>query len=335
MKVNGGLIRYTDLATHVTRKEEPVSVEYRGYTVYKCGFWTQGPYLLETLRLLEGFDLKRMGHNQPDTVHVMVEALKLGLADRDVWFADPLYVNVPGKALLSREYADLRRSLIDLKRSSQEQQPGDPRHMKALLPRPEWPRGPGYADKDTTTCVVIDKNGNAVAATPSGFNGGLVGRTGIWVGCRLQSFNAWEGHANCIEPGKRPRITLTPGLVLKDGKLVLALSCAGGDQQDQALLQLLVNCLDFGMGPKEAVTAPRFGTLHMMSSFGQAAPQLGNVLVYPNIGDAVMRGLEERGARVALQKVAWGRPVVVRVDPQTGVIEAAGDPTAKRNAGAY
>jgi gamma-glutamyltranspeptidase/glutathione hydrolase len=174
-----------------------------------------------------------------------------------------------------------------------------------------------------------------VAATPSGFNGGMAGKTGIWFSSRLQSFNTWEGHPNCIEPGKRPRITLTPGLVLKDGKLVLAVSSAGGDQQDQALLQLIVDCLDFGLSPKEAVTSPRFGTLHFMTSFGQGPPQLGNVLVYPNIGDNVIQSLQDRGAKVTMQKVAWGRPVVVRVDPQTGVIEAAGDPTAKRNAGAY
>jgi gamma-glutamyltranspeptidase / glutathione hydrolase len=246
-----------------------------------------------------------------------------------------LFVNVPGKELLSKEYADLRRPLIDLKKSSHWQQPGDPRAMKALLPRPEWPKGPGYAGKDTTTCVVVDKHGNAVAATPSGFNGVLVGKTGVWFGSRLQSFNTWEGHANCIEPGKRPRITLTPGLVLKNGKLALAASSAGGDQQDQALLQLMVDCLDFGLSPKDAVTAPRFGTLHFMSSFGQAPPQLGNVLVYPSVGDGVIKSLEERGAKVTLQKVAWGRPVVVRVDQQTGLIEAAGDPTAKRNAKAY
>jgi gamma-glutamyltranspeptidase/glutathione hydrolase len=335
MRANGGLIRYTDLATHTTRIEEPASVDYRGYTVYKCGFWNQGPYLLQTLRLLEGFNLKDMGHNKPDTVHVMVEAMKLGLADRDIWYADPLFVDVPAKELLSVKYAELRRPLIDLKKSSQVQQPGDPRQMKPLLERAQWPKGPAYVDKDTTTCVVVDKEGNAVAATPSGFNGALIGKTGVWFSSRLQSFNTWEGHPNCIEPGKRPRITLTPGLVLKDGKVVLAVASAGGDQQDQALLQLIVNSLDFGMSPKEAVTAPRFGTLHLMSSFGQAPPKLGSVLAYPNIGQDVIKGLEARGAKVTLQKAAWGRPVVVRVHPETRWIEAAGDPTAKRNAGAY
>src|SRR5207237_1728470 len=131
----------------------------------------------------------------------------------------------------------------------------------------DLPKGPGGENKDTTTCVVVDKFGNVVAATPSGFNGVLMGKTGIWLSSRLQSFNTKEGSPNCIEPGKRPRITLTPGIVLKDGKPVLAISSAGGDQQDQALCQLIVNCLDFGMSPAEAVTQPRFGTAHHISSF--------------------------------------------------------------------
>jgi gamma-glutamyltranspeptidase/glutathione hydrolase len=334
-RANGGLIRYVDLATHVTRIEEPASVDYRGYTVYKCGFWNQGPYMLQTLQLLEGFDLKTMGHNKPDTVHVMVEALKLGLADRDVFYADPLFVDVPGAALLSPKYAEIRRPLIDMKKSSQVQQPGDPRKMKPLLDKADLPQGPGGPNQDTTTCVVVDKFGNAVAATPSGFSGVLMGKTGIWLSSRLQSFNSWEGHPNCIEPGKRPRITLTPGLVLKNGKVVLALSSAGGDQQDQALLQLLVNCLDFGMTPKQAVTAPRFGTMHHLTSFRQGPPQLGNVVAYPELGEALIKDLQARGAKVTLQKVAWGRPVVVHIDQATGVIEAAGDPMGRRNAGAY
>jgi gamma-glutamyltranspeptidase/glutathione hydrolase len=162
-----------------------------------------------------------------------------------------------------------------------------------------------------------------------------MGKTGIWLSSRLQSFNCWEGHPNCIEPGKRPRITLTPGLVLKNGKVVLALSSAGGDQQDQALLQLLVNCLDFGMTPKQAVTAPRFGTMHHLTSFRQGPPQLGNVVAYPQLGEALIKDLQSRGAKVTLQKVAWGRPVVVHIDQATGVMEAAGDPMGKRNAGAY
>jgi gamma-glutamyltranspeptidase/glutathione hydrolase len=335
MRKNDGLIRYPDLATHVTRVEEPASVTYRGHTVYKCGPWTQGPYLLQTLKLLEGFDLKAMGSNRPDLIHVEVEAMKLALADRDVYFADPNFVDVPLRELLSKEYADLRRPLIDLKHVSQEQRPGDPRKMKALLDKAEWRHGQGAPNKDTSTCVVADRYGNVVAATPSGFSGTLIGDTGVRFGSRLQSFNLWEGHPNCVMPGKRPRITLTPGLVLKDGKPALAVSSAGGDQQDQALMQLIVNCLDFGMSPAEAVTTPRFGTQHHLGSFRQAPPALGSLLLDPRLGEETINEMKSRGFKVSLLKAAWGRPVVVRFYPGSGVIEAAGDPTAKRNAGAY
>jgi gamma-glutamyltranspeptidase/glutathione hydrolase len=334
-RANGGLLRYSDLATHVTRVEEPVSVDYRGHTVYKCGPWTQGPYLLQALRLLEGFDLKAMGHNRPDTIHVTAEAMKLALADRDVYYADPLFVSVPLTELLSKPYADLRRPLIDRRRASLEQRPGDPRGGKALLEPADARRGLGGAAEDTTTCLAADAQGNVVAATPSGWSGVLAGQTGVWLGSRLQSFNTWEGHPNCIEPGKRPRITLTPTLVLKDGKPELAVSVAGGDGQDQAALQVLVNCLDFGLSPSEAVTAPRFGTDHHLGSFRQKAPVLGSLLVYADLGEDTIRELQARGHKVDVRKPPLWAPTAVSFDPASGTIRAAGDPKARRHAAAY
>jgi gamma-glutamyltranspeptidase/glutathione hydrolase len=335
MRANGGLLRYSDLATHVTRVEEPVAVDYRGHTVYKCGAWTQGPYLLQTLRLLEGFDLKVLGHNRPDTIHLTVEAMKLALADRDAHFADPLFSPVPVQELLSERYAGLRRPLIDPRRASLVQRPGDPGAGKALLERAALPAGPGGPANDTTTCLAADAQGNVVAATPSGFNGILVGRTGVRLGTRLQSFNTWAGHPNCIEPGKRPRITLTPGLVLKGGKPLLAVSVAGGDGQDQAGLQVILNCLEFGMSPAEAVTAPRFGTNHLVGSFRQKAPQLGSLLLNPEVGEGVVKDLQARGHKVALRKGPLWAPTVLRIDPHSGRIEAVGDPRARRHAVAY
>jgi gamma-glutamyltranspeptidase/glutathione hydrolase len=335
-RAKDGLIRYTDLATHVTRIEEPASVEYRGHTVCKCGFWNQGPYLLETLRLLEGFDLRAMGHNKPDTIHVAVEAMKLAFADRDVYYADPLFESVPAEQLLSKQYADLRRPLIDLKRASLEQRPGDPRGGKALLVTDDIRRkGLAGRVKDTTTCVVADSQGNVVAATPSGFSGALAGDTGVWLGSRLQCFNAWEGHPNCIEPGKRPRITLTPTIVLKDGKPVLAVSVAGGDGQDQATLQVLLNSIDFGLSAADAVTAPRFGTNHHLGSFRQTPPQLGSLLLYQDFDRETVKELEARGHKVSLRKPPLWSPSVLRLDPKTGMIHAAGDPRARRHAAAY
>jgi gamma-glutamyltranspeptidase/glutathione hydrolase len=334
-KANGGLIRYSDLAKHRTPVEDPVTIEYRGHTVCKGGVWTQGPWLLQCLQMLEPFDLKRSGHNQPATVHTCVEAMKLALADRDAFYADPFFVDVPLKALLNPKYADARRALIDPNHASLVQRPGDPRSGKPILDRPDPRIGVGGPAKDTTTCVVADDQGNVVAATPSGFTGALVGKTGVWLGSRLQSFNNWAGHVNCIEPGKRPRITLTPTLVLKDKKPLYAMSVAGGDGQDQTMLQLVINAIDFGMAPAEAVTAPRFGTNHHLGSFRQAAPELGSLLLANGHETELAKKLEALGHKVTMSKGALWAPVMLRIDPKTGVKDAAGDPRARRHAGAY
>jgi gamma-glutamyltranspeptidase/glutathione hydrolase len=332
---NGGLLRFSDLATHTTRIEDPVAVDYRGYTVYKCGPWTQGPYLLQTLQLLEGFDLKQMGRNRPETIHTTVEALKLALADRDVYYADPLFAEVPLRELLSPKYAALRRALIDPKKASLEQRPGNPRAGKALLDRTETRRGLGGPSDDTTTCLVADGRGNVVAATPSGWSGSLAGDTGVWLGSRLQSFNTWAGHPNCIAPGKRPRITLTPTLVLKDGIPVIAVSVAGGDGQDQASVQMLLNVIDFGLSPAEAVTVPRFGTNHFLGSFRQARPDLGSLRINLDVGDDTLAELTRRGHRVRIQKGALWAPSVLTIDPKSKLIHGAGDPKAGRHAAAF
>ncbi|HUY34550.1 MAG TPA: gamma-glutamyltransferase [Pirellulales bacterium] len=334
-EAHGGLIRYTDLATHVTRIEEPSSIDYRGATVYKCGPWTQGPFLLETLRILEGFDLPKLGHNRSATIHVTVEAMKLALADRDVYYADPLFVDVPLAELLSSSYADIRRPLIDLAHASLVQRPGDPRRGEALLAEPETRRGLGGPVHDTTTCVVADRWGNVVAATPSGWSGVQAGETGVWLGSRLQSFNIWPGHPNSIEPGKRPRITLTPTLVLKDGKPLLAVSVAGGDGQDQATLQLVLNEIDFGLLPAESVSAGRFGTNHHLGSFRQTPPELGSLLIHADADALTVEQLKSLGHRVQLSRGPLWAPVVVRIDPGSGRIDTAGDERAGRHAAAY
>lgn len=333
-RANGGLLRFEDLATHVTRIEDPVTATYRGRTIVKCGAWTQGPMLLETLQLLEGFDLTAAGPNSTDTIHLATEALKLGLADRDVYYADPLFVEVPIAGLLDPSYTAARRALIDPRHASLEQRPGDPRNHKALLEETEARRGLGNSGADTTTCVVADAAGNVVAATPSGWSGVLAGDTGVWLGSRLQSFNVWEGHPNCIAPGKRPRITLTPTLVLQEGKPVAAVSVAGGDLQDQTILQVLLNLLDFRMDPAQAVTAPRFSTDHHLGSFGQKPPRLGNLNLNPGVGEATIQALRDRGHQVELVPTAIAAPVALRIDPASGRIEAAGDPRAGRHADA-
>ena len=338
---HGGLIRYVDLATHTTRIEEPVSVRYHGLTIYKCGPWTQGPYLLEALQILEQFDLKAMGHNSPDAVHTIVETMKLALADRDTYYADPLFVDIPMDALLSPGYATLRRGLINSQHASLERRPGDPRGGRAVLdpaadPARRHTQPPPSPAHDTTTCVVADRFGNVVAATPSGWSGVVAGDTGVWLGSRLQSFNVWTDHPNVIEPGKRPRVTLSPTLVLRENKPELAISVAGGDNQDQMILQLLLNHVEFGLDPAASVVAPRFMTDHLINSFRQTPPALGKLRINPELGAKTLDALKARGHLLSVSSGPLAAaPSVIAIEPGTGKLRAAGDPRAGRHAMGY
>ena len=335
----GGFLRRADLAAHVTTIEDPVTVRYRGYTICKCGPWTQGPFLLQALRLLEGFDLRAMGHLSADYIHAVAEAVKLAMADRDEHYGDPDFVDVPLATLLSDAYTEIRRPLIDMQKASLEARPGDPRGMKPL-------KGPGVFRPGiggTTTCVVADRWGNVVAATPSANvppaprDGG---RTGVTFGNRLRSLNTTPGHPNCIAPGKRPRITLTPTLVLEAGRPVMAVSVAGGDLQDQVTLNLLLAAIEFGMPPDAAVTAPRFATAHHQDSFdpNPDRPKTfkgpGSLTVGRGVGRGIREELARRGHRVEVQAKVKpiGAPVMLSIDGEGGTFRAAGDPEAQRHA---
>ena len=332
----GGFLRRADLAAHKTLIEEPVSVDYRGYTVYKCGPWTQGPFLCQTLRLLEDFDLKGMGHLSADYVHVLTEAMKLAMADRDEYYGDPNFADVPMDALLSDGYSALRRPLIDLAHAAQEVRPGDPRNMQALKEGGAFRPGIG----GTTTCVIADRWGNVVSATPSAnvYKDGGFSRAGVTYGNRLRSLNTTPGHPNCIAPGKRPRITLTPTLVLKDGRPALAISVAGGDLQDQAALNLLLDFIEFDMQPAKAVTAPRFATYHHQDSFDpnpqreQTFLRAGSLEVSEEIDASVRDELASRGHDVTSKTGPIATPVMLYADLDSGIYYAAGDPAARRHA---
>ena len=333
----GGFLRKTDLAAHVTLVEDPVAVEYRGYTVYKCGPWTQGPYLCQALRLLEGFDLKAMGKFSTDYVHAVTEALKLAMADRDAYYGDPEFVDVPLSALLSDAYTEIRRSLIDMQKASLEARPGDVDNMEPLKTGGVFRPGIG----GTTTCAVADRWGNVVAATPSAnvyHAGGMVGPTGVSYGNRLRSLNTTPGHPNCIQPGKRPRITLTPTLVLRDGTPILAISVAGGDLQDQATMNLLLDFVEFDMLPEDAVTAPRFATAHHEGSFdpnpnrAQTFGQAGSLTINDSVSESVRTELAGRGHQLRTQGGAIAAPSMIHIDKDSGTYYAAGDPAAGRHA---
>ena len=329
---NGGLLRFVDMAQHVTRIDDPLSIDFRGYTIFKCGVWTQGPYMLQALRMLDTQDFKKLGHNTADYVHMVVETMKLSLADRDAYFGDPNFVEVPIQQLLSDYYISMRRNLIDPNKASLEQQPGDPWNNKPLLgiaPQ-DYKVHSGYSS-DTTSCLVADSFGNVVSATPSGWGGVIAGETGIELGSRMIGLNVWEGHPSIVAPGKRPRITLTPTLVMRGDQPVLAISVAGGDQQDQTSLQVLLNRLVFGMDPLTAARSPRFGTDHHINWFGHEPAKLGSLTAPANLSPDLDK-LREKGHLLELKKPA-ASAVILTLDPETGVKEAAGD--RGRFSGAY
>jgi gamma-glutamyltranspeptidase/glutathione hydrolase len=326
---SGGFLRKADLAAHTTKVEKPVSIRYRGYTVNKCNTWTQGPVMLQSLRLLENFNLKPLGFFSPDYIHATIEAMKLAYADRDKYYGDPAFVTVPVQQLLSDEYTKIRFPLIDMKSASQQIRPGDPIKMEAFSgPGQYWP-----GEKGTTTCVVADKWGNVVAATPSANpDYGICESLGIAHNTRLSSLNTQKGHPNCLEPGKRPRITLTPTIVLKDGDPYLTMSVAGGDMQDQVSLQLFLDVVDFGMMPKDAVTAPRFLTKHIQDSFNPSPDpekRMGKIAgIEINTTDNSLIGkLEERGHKVTGSDAILAWPVMIYFDKSTGISYAAGQPS--------
>src|SRR5580658_352790 len=322
----GGFLRKADLAAHKTPVVDPLETTYRGYTVYKTGPLTQGPYLLQTLRLLEGFDLKKMGFNSADYIHTVIEAEKLALADRDEYYGDPSFVKVPMQRLLSDQYTEMRRKLIDPKKASLELRPGDPYNMKPS--KPPTITGPWHGG--TTVMCVTDKFGNLIAATPSGLSStaGVAGRTGIIHGSRLSSLNTFAGTPDVIQPGKRPRITLSPTLLFRNDHPVMAISVAGGDQQDQAAIQVILNYVEFGMSPEEAFKAPRFSTEHFISSFGQDHASLGSLSVPITLSEAVQADLRARGHVVTASRGGVGGVALIGIDPKTrkptGVGPAAG-----------
>jgi gamma-glutamyltranspeptidase / glutathione hydrolase len=345
MQANGGLLAPGDFAAFKAKVGQPVETDYRGYKVYKAGFWTQGPAFIETLNLLEGFDLKTMGHNSSSYIHTLTEALKLALADRDRYYGDPNFVKIPMTELLSKNYAALRRPLIDQEKASLAQVPGDPLNMKAVLASAVETIGrlsqvPLEERANDTTCVnVIDKDGNLFSATPSGawLPAVVAGDTGVLMGQRLQSSLLDPNSPNVVAPGKRPRITLTPTLVLKGSEPYMVLSTPGGDNQDQALLQVLLNIIEFNMNPQEAVEAARFDTQHYVSSFDDHEFRPGSLNLEARISLKAIQELGQRGHKTRVQ-AEWGTlssPTVIVFDMRTGVSAAGADPRRGRYAVAW
>jgi len=325
-----GLIAYSDLANYHAEIDQPKVGTYRGYEIYKPGFWTQGPVMIEALNLLEGYDLKAMGHNSPQYLHTVVEAVKLAFADRDAYYGDPKFSKIPEEILLSKEYAAERRKLIDPEHASIEHRPGN---LGTHFSLPSTSASAATGIVNDTTCVnVVDGQGNAFSATPSGawLPSVIAGDTGIPLTTRLQSFVMTPGHPNQLQPGKRPRVTLSPTLITRDGKLEMILSTPGGDNQDQALLQVVLNIIEFQMPAQEAVEAPRFQTEHLFSSFGNHEFTPGRLNLEGRIPIATGDALRTLGHRVALAG-DWSNasaPTVIWV--HDGVLNGGADPRRAR-----
>jgi gamma-glutamyltranspeptidase/glutathione hydrolase len=340
-KANGGLLRYEDMAAFHVEPEDAVSTTFHGYTVYKPGFWSQGPSMIEALNILEGFDITGMQMNSAEYIHTLVEALKLAYADRDTYYGDPKFNHIPMETLLSKEYGAERRKLIG-EEASLEFRPGKigdhpPRHP-SLSQIARYQIDPKLKANDTTCVDAIDKDGVAISITPSGawMPQYIAGDTGIPLTQRAQSFLLIPGHPNELAPGKRPRVTLSPTIVVGPGKNLLTFSTPGGDQQDQALLQVLFNAAEFGMNAQAAVERPRFQSEHLVDSFDNHEMKPGSLLLDERIPAAVAAELKRRGHLVEIRPRtdSGSAPVIIRFYP-SGAIEAGADPFYYRFAQAW
>lgn len=329
-----GLLSYADMAEWYATAEEPVTVNYRGLDVYKCPSWTQGPVFLQQLTILEGYDLKAMGHNSADYLHTWIECAKLAFADREAYYGDPLFDDVPFDVLLSKEYAAKRRELIGAQ-ASRELRPGDvgrgiPRYVSfdVLAGNRHALRGGSEGHHgDTTQLDAVDREGNMVASTPSGGwigSSPVVAGLGFPLGTRGQMFYLDPQRPNALEGRKRPRATLTPTLVTRNGAPFMVFGTPGGDQQDQWTLQFFINYVDFGMNLQEAADAPTVHTLHFPSSFYPREAYPGRMVAEDRIPREVIRELERRGHEVVMID-GWsnGKVMGVRYDGARGVIQGA------------
>ena len=338
-----GLLTGADLDAWSAGVEEPLAVDYRGFTVYKTGPWGQGPVLLQQLRLLDGFDLDGMGHLSADFVHTVVECAKLAFADREAWYGDPAHGDVPVAELLSEPYAAERRRLVG-DDAAYDLRPGAPGGRTPRLPHypgrdalgeaaatagtgePTVART-GATRGDTCHVDVVDRNGMMISATPSGGwlqSSPVVPELGFCLGTRAQMFWLEPGLPNSLAPGRRPRTTLSPSLASRDGRPYLAFGTPGGDQQDQWSLAFLLAHVHGQLDLQAAIDAPMFHTTHFPSSFYPRQSEPGRVVVEERLDPAVVAELRRRGHDVAVAG-PWsqGRLSAAGRDPATGFLRAA------------
>ena len=344
-QANGGLFRYEDFAEYSAEVETPVSIDYRGYQIYKNPSASQGPSELIALNLLEGYDLKALGHNSPEYLHTSVEAVKLAMGDREKYLGDMDFIKIPYDGLLSKEYARERRKLIDPANASLELRPGTPERFtgsKAELERPLHAVLDGDASHhgDTSYIAIVDKDHNMVSFEPSlheSFGTGVVmGNTGILFNCRGDYYSLVRGEANALEPGKRPRSTLQSTLIMKDGQPYAILGSPGGDDQVMRTMQTLINMVDFGMNIQQAIEAPRWSSRSFPASPFPHTMYPGDMSVESRIPDSTRQALITRGHKLRVAP-AWslGSNAGIVIDAATGVLSAGADPRVDAYAWAW
>jgi gamma-glutamyltranspeptidase/glutathione hydrolase len=339
----GGLHTLDDLARWQVKIEEPVKTTYKGIEVYKLTCWTQGPVLLQALNMLELLDLRAMGYNSARYIHALYQVMNLAFADRDFYYGDPDWPpEEPLRGLLSKDYARARLKLIDWTRNNPDIRPGDPYPFQGgtnpflhyltnwsnLRVRPTNPSDRAALDTafctGTTSIQAADAQGWAVSVTPSGgwLPACVAGRTGIGMSQRMQSFvlDPAENPFNVLAPGKRPRVTLTPTLALKDGRPWLCFSVQGGDTQDQNLLQFFLNVVEFGLTVQEACEAANFTSYQMRSSFGQHQAEPGRLTLNTEVPSWVRRELQQMGYQLDFAPKTSGPITAILFDHAHGTL---------------
>jgi gamma-glutamyltranspeptidase/glutathione hydrolase len=348
-QAEGGLLTMADLADYRVRCDPPAQVNYRGYDVYATGPWGQGPVFPQALKILEGFDLRGMGHNSAAYLHTVTQALNLAFADREQYIGDPAFVDVPMDAMLSEAYLRERRRLIDPERAWPVMPPaGDPRRGKATLDgAPQSPREAvsaagtlGTEAAGTSYYGVIDKDGNIFSCTPSegAKSGPIIPGTGLALSLRGSQSKVEPGHPAAVGPGKRPRLTPAPALVLKDGQPVMALGGYGGDHIPQGTLQIFLNAVEFGLDPQEAVEEPRVYSYNFPNSSYPSTYLPGVMRAEGRISAEVIEALRQRGHRVD-RLPDWFEGaclygMIIR-HPQSGVLQGGADPRGEAYAVGY
>ena len=332
---NGGFVTLADLAGFEVPVESSIFVDYRGYQVHACDVWCQGITLLETLKILEHVDLPALGHNTPDYVHMVSEALNLAFSDREAYVGDPRHVHVPTAALLSDAYAARQLRRIDGVRAfGTMPAPGDPeRRSDAGGPVPNFLASSAAvgSSPDTIYAAVMDRHGNAYSGTPSDttFDAPVIPGTGMVMSTRGSQSRLAPGHPSGVEPGKRPRLTPSPALALRDGRPFMCFGTPGGDVQTQAMLQVFLNVTQFGLQAQQAVEAPRFASANFPNSFAPHHYFPGRLCIEEDVAMEVVDAMRRRGHDVQILPrlpAQGGAVCVVMRDPATGCKHAGADP---------